>query len=294
MLAYPFELLDGKCMVRMLSIAEFQGLSEKYPEKKHLYTNMNPIRYCKLEFFGSCIQGTMKIPGHGRERDETRMFGFYLWERELLLIEGADFLQELIVKMSESAHRATGPMALLLLLFEMLIDGDVIYLGQQEEKLAGMEEGLLRCLPENFHQTIIACRKEFQEYHVYYEQLVNIGEQMQSQIGIVLEDEERRAWQCYGNRVLRLHDYVETLREYLVQIRELYQSLMDVQQNKVMSILTVVTTIFLPLTLIAGWYGMNFPYMPEFGWEYAYPAVICVSVLIIILEILYFRKKKML
>ncbi len=44
-----------------------------------------------------------------------------------------------------------------------------------------------------------------------------------------------------------------------------------------MSILTVVTTIFLPLTLIAGWYGMNFPGMPEFEWKYGYPAVIVIQ-----------------
>ena len=91
-----------------------------------------------------------------------------------------------------------------------------------------------------------------------------------------------------------LHDHVELLREYLVQIRELYQSLIDVQQNKVMSILTVVTTIFLPLTLIAGWYGMNFPNMPEFRWKYAYPVVIIASIFIIAGEIVYFKKKKML
>ena len=79
-----------------------------------------------------------------------------------------------------------------------------------------------------------------------------------------------------------------------MQIRELYQSQIDIQQNKVMSILTVVTTIFLPLTLIAGWYGMNFPNMPEFQWKYAYPVVIAVSVFIILLEIFFFKKKKML
>ena len=84
------------------------------------------------------------------------------------------------------------------------------------------------------------------------------------------------------------------LREYLLQLRELYQSQVDLQQNRVMSILTVVTTIFLPLTLIAGWYGMNFPGMPEFEWKYSYPAVIVISILIIVLEILYFKKKKML
>ena len=109
-----------------------------------------------------------------------------------------------------------------------------------------------------------------------------------------VSEEEKAQWQLFSNRAERLHDHVEMLREYLVQIRELYQSLIAVQQNQVMSILTVVTTIFLPLTLIAGWYGMNFPNMPEFGWKYAYPAVIIVSVLVIILEIIYFKKKKML
>ena len=109
-----------------------------------------------------------------------------------------------------------------------------------------------------------------------------------------LSEEEKAQWQLFSNRAERLHDHVEMLREYLVQIRELYQSLIAVQQNQVMSILTVVTTIFLPLTLIAGWYGMNFPNMPEFGWKYAYPAVIIVSILVIILEIIYFKKKKML
>ena len=94
---------------------------------------------------------------------------------------------------------------------------------------------------------------------------------MQSDFGQILTDKERSLWQLYANRVERLHDHVELLREYLVQIRELYQSLIDVQQNKVMSILTVVTTIFLPLTLIAGWYGMNFPNIAGVRME------ICVS-----------------
>ena len=93
---------------------------------------------------------------------------------------------------------------------------------------------------------------------------------MQTSVNGGLSEEEKAQWQLFSNRAERLHDHVEMLREYLVQIRELYQS------------------------LIAGWYGMNFPNMPEFGWKYAYPAVIIVSILVIILEIIYFKKKKML
>ena len=59
-----------------------------------------------------------------------------------------------------------------------------------------------------------------------------------------------------------------------------------------MTVLTVITSIFLPLTLIAGWYGMNFRYMPELEWRWSYPAVLVVSVLIVVFCLIWFRKKK--
>ena len=59
-----------------------------------------------------------------------------------------------------------------------------------------------------------------------------------------------------------------------------------------MTILTVVTTIFMPLTLIAGWYGMNFRYMPELDAVWGYPVIIIISILIVIGSLLFFKKKK--
>ena len=59
-----------------------------------------------------------------------------------------------------------------------------------------------------------------------------------------------------------------------------------------MTLLTVVTTIFMPLTLIAGWYGMNFVNMPELHWPYGYPVIIVVSLMIVAGALLYFKKKK--
>ena len=59
-----------------------------------------------------------------------------------------------------------------------------------------------------------------------------------------------------------------------------------------MQILTIVTTIFLPLSLLVGWYGMNFQGMPELSWKYGYPAVIGVSVLFLLLSLWLCKKKK--
>jgi magnesium transporter len=67
---------------------------------------------------------------------------------------------------------------------------------------------------------------------------------------------------------------------------------MDIQQNRIMALLTIVTSIFLPLTLIAGWYGMNFRYMPELEWEFGYPLVILISILIVVFSLIWFKKKK--
>lgn len=74
----------------------------------------------------------------------------------------------------------------------------------------------------------------------------------------------------------------------------MYQTQVDIQQNRVITFLTVVTTIFLPLTLITGWYGMNFSNMPELGWKYGYLIIIVLAIEVLIAEICYLKKKKML
>ena len=78
----------------------------------------------------------------------------------------------------------------------------------------------------------------------------------------------------------------------LIQIRDLYQSQLDKKQNRIMTLLTVITSIFMPLTLIAGWYGMNFKYMPELEYKAAYPVIIVISIAIVAVCLIIFKKKK--
>ena len=64
------------------------------------------------------------------------------------------------------------------------------------------------------------------------------------------------------------------------------------KQNNIMTLLTVVTSVFMPLTLITGWYGMNFKYMPELNVPVSYPIVFVVCILIVVVSLLYFKRKK--
>lgn len=101
---------------------------------------------------------------------------------------------------------------------------------------------------------------------------------------------ERRL-QSFDNKATKLYAETASLHEAAQQLRDVYQAKIDIRQNKVMSILTIVTTIFMPLTLIVGWYGMNVK-MPEVGWPYSYPIIILASIAVTIIEILIFKKKK--
>src|SRR5690606_41065691 len=75
------------------------------------------------------------------------------------------------------------------------------------------------------------------------------------------------------DHVIQVIDTVETIRDMLASMFDLYQSSLSNRMNAIMKVLTIISTIFIPLTFIAGVYGMNFRYMPELEWPYGYPAV---------------------
>lgn len=279
--------------IYLMCLEEFMNCVEKLPRKNNFLQSMKSIQYCKLEKYKECIQGTMRVPKGNRQQVCIYEFGFYLLEHELYFVGENEFVGKILDKMAQTDYENNNLRQILLVVFEQLLQDEVLYLQNQEEQLAKLEEQLLEKIPDFFYEIIMKYRKRLNLFHAYYEQLMNLSDVMQTFAGGGLSEEERTAWQLFSSRLQRLHDHVEMLREYLVQIRDLYQSLIAVQQNEVISILTVVTTIFLPLTLIAGWYGMNFPNMPEFHWKYAYQAVIIVSVAVILLEVIYFKKKKM-
>ena len=85
----------------------------------------------------------------------------------------------------------------------------------------------------------------------------------------------------------------EQEKEYSLQLREMHQTQVDMRQNQIMKILTIVTTVFLPLSLIAGWYGMNFRNMPELTAEHGYLVICIVSAVCVLVELWIFKRKKM-
>ena len=264
-----------------------------------LKKSMKNLRYCKMERTGENYVGTIKVPR--QEKPGGIAFAFYLEEPRsdedggrLMIEEESGRLAVMVEENREDLEGSEDGQAFMLNLLHLLMQDDVLQLERLEESMYALEEELLKGIPENFQERTARCRRKLFTLHTYYEQMVNLAQNMEDAPHLARQDEISAEWGRLADKAERLHNHVEMLREYLIQIRELYQSRTAEQQNRIMTMLTVITTVFLPLTLIAGWYGMNFPNMPELHWRYGYAVVIGLSVLIVTLEILYFKKKKML
>ncbi len=94
------------------------------------------------------------------------------------------------------------------------------------------------------------------------------------------------------DHTIQVIDTAETFRDMLSGMLDIYLSSLSNRLNEVMKILTIMATIFIPLTFIAGIYGMNFEYMPELKWHWSYPALWVILVAIFVVMVLWFKRKK--
>jgi magnesium transporter len=94
------------------------------------------------------------------------------------------------------------------------------------------------------------------------------------------------------DHIINVIDTIESFRDILSGLHDIHLSSINIKTNEVMKMLTMISTVFMPLTFIVGIYGMNFDNMPELGWEYGYFAVWGVILVIALSMRVYFKRKK--
>ncbi len=94
------------------------------------------------------------------------------------------------------------------------------------------------------------------------------------------------------DHVVRVCDSIDSYRERITAVQETYLTLMSNKMNETMKVLTIFASIFIPLTFIAGIYGMNFEYMPELAWKWAYPTLWGLFIVITVALLIYFKRKR--
>jgi magnesium transporter len=252
----------------------------------------------KLEDLGSHIFVVLKMLYYDKEKNE-------LEAEQVSLIFGENFVisfQERVgdifeplrerIRKSKGRVRKAGPDYLAYALIDSIVDNYFVILEHLGEKIEDTEQELATDPDVATLQTIRAFKKEmiFLRKSVWpVREVVNSLERGESPLinestGIYLRD--------VYDHTIQIIDTVESYRDMLSGMLDVYLSIISNKMNEVMKVLTIFAAIFIPLTFVAGVYGMNFSFMPELGWQWGYFGVLLVMAAIGAALIVYFRRKR--
>lgn len=251
-------------------------------------------RVCKAEVRKDCLCGTVFTPRETKD-GKPIAFGYLLTGKRLVVCDDSGVAHTYLKRLAkEKQHPKNNAGWLFCTLLEQLLLKDFHHIEEIEDQLGKLEDQVLAGSLDKFGPQLTEKRKETMKWFHYYAQLNDMVCELEEDEYDFFSVSEHQQLRLLEKRISRLQDGAQSLREYCLQIRELFQAEVDIRQNRIMQILTVVTTLCLPLSLVAGWYGMNFRNMPELHWQYGYPAVILVSVVIVVLCLVIMKKKKFL
>lgn len=287
-------LSEGDVLIEIMTKEEYWNQHHTRYQDHLLVRNFERAQYCRADLLKDCILGTLVIPVKKNPLKRPLVFGYYMDQSHLLFLDDSGEVEHILREINKAQiFDKTYPSHLLFEFLEYLVREELEYLQKYEEHLTEMEDRIMsgRKDREDVLGTILKARKELAKVSSYYGQLMNVSQTLTENYNGLLKSEEQVLFHLFSGRMARLVEHGKELRDYAQQIREMYQVRMDMKQNHALSFLTMVTAIFAPLSLIAGWYGMNFKDMPELTWTYGYPACILFSLLLILCEIWYFNRK---
>ena len=255
------------------------------PDTIDIYTTKAEVNY-------DSVTGTFSIPDRENMAGDYHEFAFALDEKGIVFIDPGNIVVSIIEKIIETKKWRRPSLERFIYDFlEQIVHDDSRLLENYEKKLDLIDSDIDSDKEADL-DGLNDIRSELRDFRTHYSQLIELAQEFEENENSFFKADNLRFFRLFSNRVSRLHVMVNSLLDYTVQIRDTYQSKLDVKQNRIMTVLTIVTTVFMPLTLIVGWYGMNFKYMPELESKWGYPVVIVVCISIVISSLLFFKRKK--
>ena len=284
----------GEKYIETLTEEEYVAAYGELDDRLPLLRIEEKIRHCKADVFERSVHGTVCVP---TRHDEGEKYArFYMDEDRLLLIGGKEWTEEAVCRiMEENIFDMTTCAQALFAFLDGVIYDEGEYIDELEESLNGWENKMLESggdIPEGFEEYMQKIRRKLLKDYRYYDQLGDMAQALAESPCEIIDKKAGRMYKFLSDRMDRLSQDALNLREYSSQIYDMYQSRINLRQNRIMQFLTVITTIFMPLTLVTGWYGMNFDRMPELHWRYGYAAVLGLSAVLLLIEYIVFRRKK--
>lgn len=252
--------------------------------------------FTRGEFYDNIFYGSVFIPSllytKTQNNDAYISFDFLMEKDKLFIFTDSDIIKTLLDEMINLRFKKiTDINSVLYYLFEALIDSDLEKISLIQDQLSCLEDKIYNNLQGEFSRRLTEFRGKtlnLSHYYLQFNALISILCENSSGL---FNKKQAALFSSLSNRLSLLKDESEQLWDFTSQVREIYQEQLDLRQNKIMKLLTVLTALFFPLSLVTGWYGMNFKYMPELNYKYSYPALIIVSIVVVTILCIWFKKK---
>ncbi len=252
----------------------------------------------KLEDFGDYVFVVLKMAHHDEKAEELRMeqVSMILTENCLITFQEveADVFSGIRKRIKEykGKMRRMGADYLAYALIDAIVDGYFLVLDHLGERTEALEMDLVsNPTPTTLHEIyrlkrdMIFLRRSVWPLREVIAMLQRGGS------SLVREGTQLYLKDLYDHTI-QVIDTVESIRDMVTGMLDIYLSSVSNRMNEVMKVLTMIATIFIPLSFLAGVYGMNFESMPELGWDFAYPLLLLVMAGIGVTMVVYFRMKR--
>lgn len=177
-------------------------------------------------------------------------------------------------------------------LIDNVVDNYFILLEDMEERIEKLEDDLIRQTTPAKLQSIHSLKRELIFLRKSLWPLRETISSLQRSDSPLIDEPNAIYFKDIFDHIIAIIDTVDTFRDMLSGMLDIYLSSASMKLNEVMKVLTIIATIFMPLTFLAGVYGMNFKHMPELEWYWGYFAVLAVMLMIVVFMLNFFRRKK--
>ncbi|MGN0614206.1 MAG: CorA family divalent cation transporter [Porcipelethomonas sp.] len=255
--------------------------------------SLDSIAFSKIETQNDFLLGTLCIPKLLDIAESRYKIMMFISRRCIVVVDNYNFSQNILRRIqSGGVNQRLTVQRVVCSYFSHLMQRDTELLLHHEKKIMRLEEKISEGRTEGFSESINPIRRELLVLRSYYDELRDMGKEFEQDENDLFDKKQRKYFGTIFDRADRLMNRTVFLLEYAQQVRDAYQSQIDAKQNSNMAFLTAISTIFFPLTLITGWYGMNFENMPEL--KAGYPWIILLSIAVVVICIIIFKRKKML
>lgn len=192
----------------------------------------------------------------------------------------------------KSRLRRNGPDYLTYALLDVLVDNYYIIMENLEEVIESLEELVLQRQDESLMKDIQKTKRATILLRKSVWPLRDAIDEIMSEDSNLIKEFTAPYLRDLYDHAIHVIETIEMFREMVSGIMDLYLSNISNRMNEVMKILTIIASVFIPLTFIAGIYGMNFENMPELKWPFGYHLVLAIMLLIVVISVILFKKRK--